>query len=76
MNGSIVCVERKGNFDVVCIWGFPKLHIVIFRWLVRGSRGQNFDHNMKFTTISGEGKHNISNRIKRKDIETKPILVH
>jgi len=69
-------VERKENFDVVCIWGFSKLQIVIFRGLVRGFGGQRIDHNMKFTTISGEGKHNISYGIKRKDIETKPILVH
>jgi len=59
-----------------CIWGFSKLQIVIFRWLVRGSRGQRIYHNMKFTTIIGEGKYNISYGIKRKDIETKSILVH
>jgi hypothetical protein len=49
---------------------------VIFRWLIRGSGGQRIDHNMKFTTIIWEGKYNISYGIKRKDIETKPILVH
>jgi hypothetical protein len=69
-------VERRENFNVVCIWGFSKLQIVIFRWLVKGFGGQRIDHNMKFTTISREVKHNISYGIKRKDIETKPILVH
>jgi hypothetical protein len=69
-------VERREKFNVVCIWGFSKHQIVIFRWLVRGSTGQRIDHNMKFTTISGEHKHNISYGIKRKDIETNPMLVH
>ncbi len=67
-------MERRKKFQCGLYLGFSKIQFVIFRWLIRG--GQGIDHNMKFATIGGECKHNIGYGIKRKDIETKPILVH